>query len=117
MYIVSGPDEIKLGAGRVLGLMISDPDTHNDVLMSGLLHIALAFITHDHGGKGKWDSNQNSYETKLLSVEILSLFAANEKTKETLSHTEINTHLKHLMHHETGKKNQFRLTSVVFHIF
>ena len=86
----------------MLGLMISDPDTHQDILVSGLLHIVLAFITHDQGGKGKWDSDQNSYDTKLLSVEILSLFAANEETRETLSHTEINTHLKHLIHHETG---------------
>jgi hypothetical protein len=100
--VKTGPDEIKMGAGRILSYMITDTDTHQDVLMSGLLHIALAFITHDHGKQGKWDADQNSYETKLLSVEILSLFATNEESRETLSHTDINSHLKHLMHQESG---------------
>jgi len=100
--VQTGTEEIKVGAGRILCPMISDPDTHNDILMSGLLHVVEAFITHDHGGKGKWDSNRNSYGTKLLSVEILSMFAANEKTKEVLIKSNIGGHLKHLMHHETG---------------
>ena len=47
----SGPEEVKVGAGRTLGLMITDPDTHGDIFMSGLFHVVLSFITHDHGGK------------------------------------------------------------------
>lgn len=100
--VQTGPEEVKLGAGRILAQMIRDPEMHQEIFMSGLFHVVMAFITHDHGGKGKWDSNVYSYNTKLLSVELISLFAADDNTRDVISKTQISIHLKHLMHHETG---------------
>lgn len=66
------------------------------------MHTFLSYSFFHNEFKGKWDSNQNSYNTKLLAVEVLSLFAATESTKETMSKSQLVPHLKHLMHHETG---------------